>query len=95
MPPGQFWRRFGPVMGAELRADIARRGTGPTQAAYLAAICPPWATPVPARLLDTLRFSRTLRQVMQQLRAGTRDFVVDHHIDTSLSFLERLALPRP
>ena len=95
VPPGQFWRRFGPVLGAELRADLARRGAGPDAAAYLGTGCPDWATPVPARLLDAVRFSATLREVMRQLKAGTRDFLVDHHIDAGLAFLERLALPRP
>lgn len=95
VPPGEFWRRYVPLIAAELKADIARLGAGPTAAAYAATACPGWATPVPARLLDAVRFSTTLKEVARQVRAGSRQFLNDHRIDTALAFLDRIGLARP
>lgn len=93
VPPGQFWRRVGPLLGAELRHDLLRRGEPPPPQVYRTLRCPSFATPVPARVLDTVRFTNTLREVARQLRAGQREFVRDHHMDGAVAFLERLTRP--
>ena len=89
VPTGDYFRRFGKLMWRELRADAAG-GEAPDEAAYVAAACPRWATPVPARLLDAARFSATVREVLSQTKAGRRDFLRDHHIDESVAFILRL-----
>lgn len=90
VPPGGYMSRFGRLMWRELRADLGR-GEAPDEAAYAAAACPRWATPVPARLLDLTRFSTTAREVMRQTGSGRRDFLVDHQIEGVLAFILRLA----
>jgi hypothetical protein len=89
VPPGDYLRRFGGLMWREVRADLGR-GEPPGAAAYAATACPRWATPVPARLLDVVRFSATVREVTRQTQAGSRDFLLDHHIDGALAFILRL-----
>jgi len=88
--PGQYWRRFGPLLRQELEADLLRRGAPPEAAAYRAAVCPRWATPVPARLMDGVRLSATLATVARQARELRFDFLLDHHIDGALAFVERI-----
>ncbi|MEK0085373.1 lipase family protein [Benzoatithermus flavus] len=90
VPPGQYWSRFGPILRQELEADLLRRGEGPTAEAYRAAICPRWATPVPARLMDGVRLSTTLAHIARQARARRLDFLFDHHIDGALAFIDRI-----
>ena len=46
------------------------RGAPPDAAAYRAAACPRWATPVPARLMDGVRLPATLAQIGRQVRAA-------------------------
>ena len=55
VPPGDYLRRFGPMLRQELAADLFGRGTARMPQAYRDAACPPWATPVPARLMDGVR----------------------------------------
>lgn len=88
--PGDYWRRFGPVLREELRADFLRRGRGPAAEDYRDAVCPRWATPVPARLMDGVRLPATLASVARQLRALRFDFLLDHHIDGALAFVDRI-----
>jgi hypothetical protein len=89
VPPGGYLSRFGRLMWQEVQADLGR-GEAPDAAAYAAARCPRWATPVPARLLDLVRFSATAREVARQTQAGRREYLVDHHIDGALAFILRL-----
>jgi hypothetical protein len=89
VPPGDYHRRFGRLIWRELKADFGR-GTPPDATAYTAAACPDWATPVPARLLDIARFTLTARAILHQTSAGSRDFLIDHHIDGALAFVLRL-----
>jgi hypothetical protein len=90
VPPGQYWSRFGPILKEELRADLLRRGRAPDAAAYREAVCPRWATPVPARLMDGVRLSNTLAHIARQTRARRLDFLFDHHIDGALAFIDRI-----
>jgi hypothetical protein len=91
VPTGDYLRRFGGPVWRRLRAGVVG-GDAPDEAAAhaAAAACPPWATPVPARLLDTARFSATVREVLSQTQAGRRDFLHDHHIDGAVAFIVRL-----
>ena len=93
VPPGDYLRRFGPILRREVEADLLRRGPPPDEAAYRAAACPRWATPVPARLMDGVRLPATLAQVGRQLRQRRLDFLLDHHIDGALAFLDRVEGP--
>ena len=86
VPPGHYLRRFGPLLRRELQADLLGRGEPPDAAAYRAAACPRWATPVPARLMDGVRLPATLAQIGRQLRRRRLDFLLDHHIDGALAF---------
>lgn len=90
VPPGQYWSRFGPILREELRADLLKRGQGPAAGAYRDAVCPRWATPVPARLMDGLRLSTTLAHIARQAKAKRLDFLFDHHIDGALAFIDRI-----
>jgi hypothetical protein len=90
VPPGQYWSRFGPILREELRADLLKRGQGPGSDAYRAAVCPRWATPVPARLMDGVRLSTTLAYIARQAKARRLDFLLDHHIDGALAFIDRI-----
>lgn len=89
VPPGGYVRRFGRLMWQELRAELGR-GAAPDEQAYAALACPRWATPVPARMLDLVRFSATAREVIRQTGAGRREFLTDHHVDGALAFILRL-----
>lgn len=89
VPNGDYLRRFGGLLWGEVKAELGR-GVAPGPEAYAAAACPRWATPVPASLLDAARFGATVREVLRQNRAGSRDFLRDHHIDGSLAFILRL-----
>ena len=89
VPSGDYLRRLGGLMWREVRADLGR-GEPPDAAAYAATACPRWATPVPARLLDAVRFSATAKEVMRQTSAGSREFLRDHHIDGAVAFILRL-----
>ncbi len=89
VPPGGYLRRFGRLMWQEVQAELGR-AEAPGDAAYAAAECPRWATPVPARFLDLVRFSATAREVVRQTQAGRREFLLDHHIDGALAFILRL-----
>jgi predicted esterase len=89
VPSGSYLRRFGGLMWREVKADLGR-GEPPDESAYAAAACPRWATPVPARLLDAARFAAMAREVMRQTKAGSRDFLLDHHIDGAVAFILRL-----
>lgn len=94
VPTGDYFSRFGRLVWDEIRAGVT--GTAaPDEAAYAAAACPRWATPVPARLLDGIRFAATVREVLSQTRAGKRDFLRDHHIDGAVAFIGRLLDPAP
>ena len=64
--PGDYWRRFGPLLRQELAADLLGRGPAPDAQAYRATTCPRWATPVPARLMDGVRLPATLTQILRQ-----------------------------
>ncbi|MFO1073719.1 MAG: thioesterase domain-containing protein [Geminicoccaceae bacterium] len=88
--PGQYWRRFGPILRQELEADFRGRGQPPEAAAYRAALCPTWATPVPARLMDSVRLPTTLASIVRQVRELRCDFLADHHVDGALAFVERI-----
>jgi hypothetical protein len=88
--PGQYWQRFGPILRQEAAADFLRRGAAPAAADYRAALCPPWATPVPARLMDGVRLPTTLATIARQARALRFDFLLDHHIDGALAFVDRI-----
>lgn len=88
--PGDYLKRFGPLLRQELAADLFRRGDAPDADAYRAALCPRWATPVPARLMDGVRLSTTLTQVLRQARQRRLDFLLDHHIDGALAFVDRI-----
>lgn len=88
--PGQYWRRFGGLLRQELQADLWGHGPAPTEADYRAAACPRWATPVPARLMDGVRLPATLASVARQARALRFDFLLDHHIDGALAFVDRI-----
>ena len=90
VPPGQYLRRFGPILTQELRADLLRRGTAPAAADYRAAVCPSWATPVPARLMDGVRLPTTLATIARQARELRFDFLLDHHIDGASAFVDRI-----
>jgi hypothetical protein len=90
IPPGDYLRRFGPLLRQELAADLLRRGPAPDAEAYRAALCPRWATPVPARLMDGVRLPATLTQILRQARARRLDFLQDHHIDGALAFVGRI-----
>ncbi len=87
---GDYLRRFGPLLRQELAADLFRRGDAPDADAYRAALCPRWATPVPARLMDGVRLSATLTQILRQARQRRLDFLLDHHIDGALAFVDRI-----
>ncbi len=89
VPPGGYLRRFGRLMWQEVSAELGR-GEAPGEAAYATAACPRWATPVPARFLDLVRFSATVREVARQTQAGRHEFLLDHHIDGALAFILRL-----
>lgn len=90
VPPGQYLRRFGPLLLRELQADVLGRGEPPDALAYRAAACPRWATPVPARLMDGVRLPTTLAQIGRQLRQERRDFLRDHHIDSARLLIARI-----
>jgi hypothetical protein len=90
VPSGHYLRRFGPILRQELRADLLRRGTAPEPEAYRWAVCPRWATPVPARLMDGVRLPATLASIARQIRERRCDFLLDHHIDGASSFVERI-----
>jgi hypothetical protein len=90
VPPGGYLRRFGPILRQELAADLLGRGAPPDASAYRDAACPPWATPVPARLMDGVRLSATVAQIVRQARQQRLDFLLDHHIDGALAFVERI-----
>ena len=90
IPPGEYLRRFGPLLRQELAADLLGRGQGPDKQAYRAALCPHWATPVPARLMDGVRLPTTLAQILRQARARQLQFLQDHHIDGALAFVDRI-----
>ena len=90
MPPGDYLRRFGPVLRQELAADLLRRGEAPDASAYRATACPRWATPVPARLMDGVRLPATLTQILRQARQRRLDFLLDHHIDGASAFVDRI-----
>lgn len=90
VPPGQYLRRFGPILRRELHADFLGRGPGPDASDYRAAICPHWATPVPARLMDGIRLPATLATIARQARALRFDFLLDHHIDGAAAFFDRI-----
>ena len=90
IPPGEYLRRFGPLLRQELAADLLGRGQGPDAQAYRAALCPHWATPVPARLMDGVRLPTTLAQILRQARARQLQFLQDHHIDGALAFVDRI-----
>lgn len=88
--PGDYWRRFGPILRDELRADLLGRGPGPAEADYRSALCPRWATPVPGRLMDGVRLPATLAAIARQARYLRFDFLLDHHIDGALAFVDRI-----
>jgi hypothetical protein len=88
--PGHYLRRFGPILRKELETDLLRRGPGPEAADYRAASCPPWATPVPGRLMDSVRLPTTLATIARQARERRFDFLFDHHIDGALAFVDRI-----
>jgi hypothetical protein len=88
--PGHYLRRFGPILRRELEADLLRRGAVPDATGYRAALCPRWATPVPARLMDGVRLPATLAQIARQARARRLDFLFDHHIDGAQAFVDRI-----
>jgi hypothetical protein len=90
IPPGHYLRRFGPILRRELEADLLGRGEPPDASDYHAAVCPRWATPVPARLMDGVRLPATLATVARQARALRFDFLFDHHIDGAAAFLDRI-----
>ncbi len=90
VPPGDYLRRFGPILRQEIAADLLKRGPGPSEDDYRAALCPRWATPVPARLMDGVRLSTTLAQIVRQVRQRRLDFLLDHHIDGALAFVDRI-----
>lgn len=90
VPPGQYLRRFGPLLREELRADLFQRGPGPSALDYRAALCPRWATPVPGRLMDSVRLPSTLAHILRQVRERRLDFLFDHHIDGALAFVDRI-----
>ena len=90
VPPGDYLRRFGPILRQELASDLFGRGAPPDAATYRDAACPVWATPVPARLMDGVRLSTTIAQVVRQVRQQRLDFLLDHHIDGALAFVERI-----
>ena len=90
VPPGDYLRRFGPILRQELACDLFGRGAPPDAATYRDAACPVWATPVPARLMDGVRLSTTIAQVVRQVRQQRLDFLLDHHIDGALAFVERI-----
>jgi len=90
VPPGDYLRRFGPILRQELTSDLFGRGAPPDASAYRDAACPTWATPVPARLMDGVRLSATLAQIVRQTRQRRFDFLLDHHIDGALAFVERI-----
>jgi hypothetical protein len=94
VPPGQYWRRFGPILREELRADLLRRGPGPGGLDYRGALCPRWATPVPGRIMDGVRLPTTLATIIRQARARRLDFLFDHHIDGALAFVDRIERSR-
>ena len=94
VPPGDFLRRFGPILRQELAADLFGHGSRPDATTYRDAACPPWATPVPARLMDGIRLSATLAQIVRQVRQQRLDFLLDHHIDGAVAFVERIERPR-
>ena len=72
-------------------SGVARRRTPP---AYRDAACPRWATPVPARLMDGVRLSATVAQIVRQVRQRRLDFLLDHHIDGALAFVDRIERQR-
>ena len=88
--PGNYWRRFGPLLRQELAADLLGRGPAPDAPAYRATLCPRWATPVPARLMDGVRLPATLTQILRQASSRRLDFLQDHHIDGALAFVDRI-----
>jgi pimeloyl-ACP methyl ester carboxylesterase len=90
VPPGHFLRRFGPILWQEIEADVLRRGLPPDAAQYRQTACPRWATPVPGRLMDGVRLPATLTQIGRQLRQSRLDFLLDHHIDGALAFIDRI-----
>ena len=45
---------------------------------------------VPARLMDGVRLSATLTQILRQARLRRLDFMLDHHIDGALAFVDRI-----
>ena len=94
VPPGDYLRRFGPILRQELASDLFGRGAPPDAATYRDAACPVWATPVPARLMDGVRLSATIAQVVRQVRQQRLDFLLDHHIDGALAFVERIERQR-
>ena len=94
VPPGHYLRRFGPILLRELQADLLGRGAPPRGRGYRATACPRWATPVPARLMDGVRLPATLAQIGRQMRQRRLDFLLDHHIDGALAFIDRIERPR-
>ena len=64
VPPGDYLRRFGPMLRQELAADLLRRGDPAGRRSLSASRCPRWATPVPARLMDGVRLPATLAQIL-------------------------------
>lgn len=90
IPPGEYLRRFGGILRDELKADLLGRGAAPEAAAYRAACCPSWATPLPGRLMDGVRLPATLGNIARQLREQRLDFLLDHHIDGARLFVERV-----
>ena len=90
VPPGHYLRQFGPLLWRELQADLLARGEPPDPAAYRAAACPRWATPVPARLMDGVRLPATLAEIGRQLRRRRLDFLLDHHIDRAQAVIDRI-----
>ena len=91
VPPGHYLRRFGPL----LRAGAAGRSARPRQRrrtpqAYRAAACPRWATPVPARLMDGVRLPPPWPRSAGRCAQRRLDFLLDHHIDGALAFVDRI-----
>ena len=76
------------------RPTCCGAGEPPDAAAYRATLCPRWATPVPARLMDGVRLPATLAQILRQARQRRLDFLLDHHIDGALAFVEPDRAPR-
>ena len=72
------------------RRICSGRGPGPDAQAYARQLCPRWATPVPARLMDGVRLPATLTQILRQASSRQLEFLQDHHIDGALAFVDRI-----